>query len=338
MTIRVNDPFDIANDPNLGIAGALNPDQAQRELRAVCPEYRELELLAIRVTRHKPGRRCLIEYKVSLGSSAIDTWIGKVRAKGIDLNTFALMSELWRNGFDDANGNGASVPQPIGTIPCFRMWLQRKVEGLSAMTALAQEKSTGLARRIANALHMLHSIDTTCDRKHSIQNELAILSDRLAELANAIPQWSRRIDELKSACERLATDLSPSQQCGIHRDFHPDQVIVSGDRLYLLDLDLYSAGDPLLDAGNFVAHLNEFAFRNPQSNSPLNAASLAFTDEFLHHHEDREPMSLSTYSLLSLVRLAALSVRYLERRPFMRQLLEECESRLSSLAFPAAMA
>lgn len=60
---------------------------------------------------------------------------------------------------------------------------------------------------------------------------------------------------------RAARALSPGPVCGIHRDFYPDQVLIDGDRVWLLDLDLYADGDPTIDLGNMLAHLEEYARR-----------------------------------------------------------------------------
>ena len=48
---------------------------------------------------------------------------------------------------------------------------------------------------------------------------------------------------------------------GIHRDFYPDQVLIDGDHLYVIDFDLYCMGDPALDIGNFMGHIIEHSLR-----------------------------------------------------------------------------
>jgi aminoglycoside phosphotransferase (APT) family kinase protein len=84
------------------------------------------------------------------------------------------------------------------------------------------------------------------------------------------PEWADRLERLAAACGALAASLSMCEAGTIHRDFYPDQVLVDGDRLYLLDLDLYCLGDPALDIGNFCAHLVEQALRT-QGNAIWNS-------------------------------------------------------------------
>src|SRR2546426_9353652 len=46
-------------------------------------------------------------------------------------------------------------------------------------------------------------------------------------------------------------------------------VIVNGERLFLLDFDLYCEGDPALDIGNFLGHITEQSLRSEEHTSEL---------------------------------------------------------------------
>lgn len=65
---------------------------------------------------------------------------------------------------------------------------------------------------------------------------------------------------------------------GIHHDFYGDQVIVMGDRLWLLDLDLYCQVHPALDMGNFIAHITEFSLREWGNPAALADRETALTE------------------------------------------------------------
>ena len=66
---------------------------------------------------------------------------------------------------------------------------------------------------------------------------------------------------LLARCRKLAGGLPALAPRALQRDFYPDQVIVGPGGLALVDLDLFAEGDAALDAGNFVAHLSEWALR-----------------------------------------------------------------------------
>jgi hypothetical protein len=83
-TIPVTDPFGVAGDPEmLSLAAALDPIEAQRQLGHLSGDRGAVHLMAIRVKRYKPGRRCVIEYDVEIQEPDAPrkevTLLGKVR-------------------------------------------------------------------------------------------------------------------------------------------------------------------------------------------------------------------------------------------------------------------
>jgi hypothetical protein len=118
------------------LAQALDPLAVQRQFEDCLPTLtagnKPFQLRAIRVVRHKPGRRCLIEYDIERRGAEAITLIGKVRARGPDHSTYHLIESLWNAGFGADSPDGIGVPEPIGIIPEFQMWLQYKAPGISA--------------------------------------------------------------------------------------------------------------------------------------------------------------------------------------------------------------
>src|SRR5437762_2527309 len=87
--IPVSDPFGAVTDSELPwIARAIDPQEVERQLQSrLCShmkDSRRFSLKAIRVMRHKPGRRCMIEYDLSValidGPLRPFTVLGKMRA------------------------------------------------------------------------------------------------------------------------------------------------------------------------------------------------------------------------------------------------------------------
>jgi Phosphotransferase enzyme family len=336
--IPTTDPFGITGDPQMPfLAQALDPLQArcklERHRARLASVGGQIELRAVRVTRYKPGRRCLIEYDVAIerpgAPSEALTLVGKARARGLDEPSFQLLDLLWAAGFGAASRDGVCVPEPIGTIPEFQMWLQRKVPGAVATRRLVDSDGVTLARRIVEAVHKLHQAGILPHRRHTMADELRILHERLARVAQMEPRWEPRLDRVRDTCDRLGADIFERQTCGIHRDFYPDQVIVSGARLYLLDLDLYSAGDPALDIGNFIGHLTELSLRTLGDPLGLADREAAMAERFAELAGPATRAAVGAYATLTLVRHVYLSTQFPERRPFTEALLELCEQRLS---------
>src|SRR5947208_10308607 len=290
-----------------------------------------VQLRTIRVTRYKPGRRCVIEYEVGVerpdGSPEAVVLVGKVMAHRYGKSGYRLLDAFWRAGFQSGSPDGISVPEPVGHVPKFQMWLQRKVPGRAATALLAAPGGVALARRIAEAADKLHRAKVPTERRHTMADELRILHERLPTVAQAEPQWAGRIERLLEACDHLGTATPKPATCGIHRDFYADQVIVDGERLFLLDFDLYCEGDPALDIGNFMGHITEQSLRTLGDAGALVDREQALEERFVEL-SGVAPAAVRAYATLTLVRHIYLSTQFLERRPFTQSLVELCEERL----------
>jgi hypothetical protein len=330
----VFDAFGVGKDPALSfLADALDPAKAVGRLRECLLAARgwNADLLEIRLTRLKPGRRAVVEYDLRIegegASSAPVTLLGKTRAKGIRQESVRVLLDLRNAGFRIGSEDGFSVPEPVGVIPEFRMWLQRKVPGVSAARLLPEADGPSLAARIAEAIHKVHRAGVPAPRRHTMGDEIAILRDRLDRVAGTHPAWKGRLSRLLSSCERIGAALPEPETKGIHRDFYPDQVIVDGERVFLVDFDDYCVGDPGLDAGNFTAHLTEQALRTLGDPDALRDREEAFRDRFFRLAGGRHREAADAYALLTLARHVYLSTLFPDRRPFTERILDLCERR-----------
>jgi aminoglycoside phosphotransferase (APT) family kinase protein len=330
---KVEDRLGVAGDVSMPfLPDALDPAAAYRHLAALTVRLPgaelPLRLRAIRVTRYKPQRRCLVEYELAAEGGSV-TIIGKARAKGTDRTTYRLVETLRQTGFDESAADGVCVPRPLGIVPAWQMWLQEKIAGVAATPLLARAEGPRLAHRIAEAIHKLHRADVATHRSHTMANEMRILTERLRDVGLAQPTWAGRLERIADACGRLAVSVPAADGCGIHRDFYPDQVLVGDQRLYLLDLDLYCRGDPALDLGNFRAHLIEQALRTLGHPTALSASEESLTERYLELSGGRLRTAIEVYTTLTLARHIFISTRFPDRSPLTGQLIELCEQRLA---------
>lgn len=333
----VIDPFGVSTDPQMPVlARALDPDEVQRQFEIGLVPARgsigQIHVVAIRVTRYKPGRRCLIEYDLEVGGpgarQGLVTLVGKVRAKGPDVSGYRLIQALWHGGFSADSSDGICVPEPIGMIPAFHLWLQRKAPGVTATRLLAEPDGIALARRIAEAAHKLHRSGISPHRRHTMADELAILHDRMRRVAEMEPPWAGRLQWLLAACDRLGAAAPLLPRTGIHRDFYSDHVIVDGSRLYLVDFDLYCEGDPALDVGNFLGHLTEYSLRFLGKPDALAERQRAMEERFVTLAGEAARAGVHVYTTLTLVRHIYLCTQHSGRAHLAGALLDLCEQRL----------
>ncbi|WP_152589725.1 phosphotransferase [Nostoc sphaeroides] len=329
MTVFVSDHFNTVTDSKMPfLSAALDPLEVQQRFTHHLPIVENAQLQKIQVIRHKPGRRCLIEYELLNNHGQPITLIGKIRAKGTDFNSYELQKSLWQKGFADDSADGISVPQPVGIIPEWQMWLQRKVQGAIATQFLTQTNTIFLAKLIAEVAHKLHQTNIPPRRSHTMSDELRILNERIPLVIQQYPELKKRLEQILAASNHLGENTPELKNCGIHRDFYPDQVIINGSRLYLIDLDLYCEGNPAIDIGNFIGHIKEYSLRILGNSEALSDWETALTERFLQLTSDKFNTAIQSYVTLTLVRHIHISTQFLERRPFTEALLNLCEQRL----------
>jgi aminoglycoside phosphotransferase (APT) family kinase protein len=337
VSITVIDSFGAANDAEIpSLALVLDPIEVQQKfthcLRRLTGEHGFVSLQAIRVTRHKPGRRCVIEYNVKVECPDAQpesvVLIGKLRSKHRSKTGYRLLNALWNVGFRSNSPDGISVPEPIGFVPEYQLWLQRKVPGRVATDLLATPDGKVIVRHIAEAAYKLHQADIPAKRNHTMLDELRILREKLPIVVRIKPRWSERIEQILAASARISTAVPEPVPRGIHRDFYSDQVIVDGPRLYIIDFDLYCKGDPGLDIGNFIGHITEQSLRTLGDPDALIDIERAMEERFVELSGEKTRISMQVYAILTLVRHIYLSTLFPERQKFTESLIALCEDRL----------
>ncbi|MBV5260097.1 phosphotransferase [Synechococcus moorigangaii CMS01] len=321
---------DISLDPKMPwLPFALDPSLAQQHFLKIFPTLQRVK--EARLLRHRVGRRALIAYHLETDGGE-QTILGKIRAKGTDRKSYGYQRALWENGFHGDSKDGLSVPEPLAMIEPWRMWLQRWVPGQPATKLLPTQ--SGLPEKIAALAHKIHTHSVPTPKLHTIADELQILGDRLRDLAQQQPQWQGKIQNFMAQSERLGQMLEqqPRPSTTIHRDFYADQILVAGDRLWLVDLDLYCQGDPAVDLGNFIAHMTEQSLRTWGDPEAMLNQEQALKAAFLAKQTPINfdlSAAIDIYTSLTLLRHLAISWRIPERRPNIPALIELCGDRLA---------
>jgi hypothetical protein len=328
MTQKITDPT------MLWLADALDPTAAQRQFQNIFPDLQQVK--QAQLVRHKVGRRALIAYDLETSAGELKV-LGKIRAKGTDHKSYLCQWALWENAFGDRLGNHCSVPEPLGVVEPWRMWLQRHVPGEAVTDILPTAQGLPLMTQIAALSYKIHTHPVPTPRHHTITDELKILGDRLTDFGQQQPRWRGAITDFLHQSQRLEKILTqlalPSTT--IHRDYYADQILVAGDRLWLVDLDLYCRGNPALDVGNFIAHITEQSLRTWGDRQALADREQALKTAYLQYYSGREAQALGEaieiYTTLTLLRHITISWQIPERRPHIPLLVELCGDRLQTL-------
>ena len=327
-------------DPGLpSLARALDPTAAEFAIRESLSDSETSglgRLEEIRLVRHRPGRRCVLYYsfagsELEEGSERI-RFVGKIRSKGANRRSDRIARALRARGFSETGGFGFTVCEPLGIVTELDMTLQRFYSG-PCMTELVSKGTETLERfaELGVALAELHVEGAPTDRRHTVGNEFAILEERLPKVAVKIPILAESIQRLMESARPIAEALVSRPVRSIHRDFYPDQIIAASGALVLLDLDLYSMGDPALDVGNFVAHLREQGLRELGDVRSYRDAEYAFVESYLASSSETLLDEVEKWTHLSLLRHIEIAWRIEERRPTLGLLVESCERSAEAL-------
>jgi hypothetical protein len=293
---------------------------------ALLGERLGIDVSSASVVRHKPGRRLLVVYETSQGPL-----LGKVRANHRASTPYRLLTNLFTSGFGDQEPDEIVVPEPIAVLEDLGVWFQRLVPGRSATDIFTTEEAAELvelARRSARAAHKVHTVNIKTRRTHTIYDELQVLDRRLSELECGANSLASRIANVRKNCRALGQTLGARPVAGIHRDYYPDQLVIDGSRVSIVDFDLYCAGDPAVDIGNFLAHLTELALRTFGDPQALRVLREAFLTEYLSLAGAQNCFAVQVYETLSLARHISLSTEFAERRTFTENLLSFTEEQL----------
>ncbi len=336
---RVKDPFNSKLDPAIPtVVLALNPEYMTEQfqnLSTVCRVGESLQIKSIEVIRHKPEKRCLIEYTCELKSekkSRTLVFLGKIRTNRSGKRDYRLQQCLWSGGFSRSHTNIVSVARPMGRLKSVHMWLQKKVVGKNLTNLLSKPESLSIMPTIAYAAHKIHTSDLRVERQHTLLDELTILKNNFQLVSTNFPHLETRLHHLlKKACF-ISNELHDRKLRPIHRDFYSDQIIVAPSKnvIYVVDFDLFCMGDPAVDIGNFIGHLTEYAIRICGNEQALQDHEDALLASFISFAGDKEYYPVKVYTLLTLMRHIYLSTLFPERQAFMMGILNLCEQRIVS--------
>jgi aminoglycoside phosphotransferase (APT) family kinase protein len=264
------------------------------------------------LVRHKPGRRALVALRAETAQGPC-AWLAKTRAKRPDHASPALHRALRSLGFDGRPGAAFGVPEALPGPKGLRTFLMAHVPGRPLAEWLVPGADTTPFRATGRALAAFHAAPVDPGRTWTAAEELAVAEDALAAAAARHPDDAQRIAGLRHWAASLAATIPAGPPVLLHRDFHPDQALVDGDRLWLIDLDLAAHGDRHVDLGNLLAHLTEFALRRFGDPLGLSLAAQAFLDGYTDGGGTWTANVLGAMHDLSLLRHVDISARIPDR-------------------------
>ncbi len=224
-----------------GLFDAAQPDSALRLVNdhvLTVPVYRA----GVQLIRYRPEYRAVLRHK-----------IGKARlyarvVRPADLEQFLAAYRI-------SAQSGFIVPGLAG------FWADGGVSWFTEVNGRNLRELVGKGRtpdpdRLLNGLEMLWRVSLDkCgarpfDLGRAYRSALRSFRHNLRDFEDA----SRSLGKIANSLDAFVQFWSPS--CVAHNDFYDDQMLVFEDgRIALVDFEDIAPGDPMLDVGNFLAHL-----------------------------------------------------------------------------------
>lgn len=266
------------------------------------------------VLNHKLGQRCTIKYTLRPAGSTEPArpvaLVGKLYGKRETAARIYDWTRALRNGPFAPDG-ALSLPAPLALFPALGLMIHESVPGADLRHALAAGEADGALRLAGRWLARLHGAAPPAGVKLKAQAREVRKIDRwCGEIAPHLGgSERRRLRQARSLLHGIAEGLSPCTPALIHRDFYPANVFWDGRRVCVLDFDQLALGDPALDAGHFLAHLQNAALRAAGRADTYAGAGAVFLDSYLEGARAGIAPRLPLYRAYTFLKLAAKEAR-----------------------------
>jgi len=189
--------------------------------------------------RYKPGRKALLRF-------------GSVYAK---LHAHGNGGAIQRAG-RALRAGGVPVAAAYAYLPRYRLLAHEQAPGTPLRALHGGPAFERGARAAGAALARLHAAAPVGGLpRHGWAQEAAALAASASAVGVLCPGLATEAAALAERIVEALGRIAPSVRA-LHGDFYDDQVLVAGDEAVLIDLDGMRLGHPLLDVGNFLAHLS----------------------------------------------------------------------------------
>jgi len=271
------------NDPVLpSLIQALDPQTVSEALSDALPEFQSGAARILRCDvkplRFRPGRRCTVRINLWLREKGTEVIYNRVLYGKIyhDLEkaerVYQQMVSLSRSiAVKDGQSSFATA---CAFLPDLAMVLQDPMEGIPLDSLISCDNETCNPRAIAgvklaaSALAVFHASGLVDGKTRSISSELVRFKKRGAAIGQIHPELGNEIIKLVDA---LATWLDTLDKwgataCMVHGDCKPAQFLIGDQQVALLDFDHCGMADPAVDAGTFLATLQQMQVKQVLKN------------------------------------------------------------------------
>ena len=204
--------------------------------------------------------------------------------------------------------NHGAVCLPSLYVPHERALVSPWVDG-PFLSKIVDDRKPDLLRQAARLAAELHSLPIVPEEPTTARMLVDGTRARCDGLRECWPDAFPIVEPLLARLETAVTCLDPADPAPVHGDLAGGQFVWTGERLVLLDLDMFGYTDPAYDAGHFLAQLERRCVSDPTLPPGASGWVGCFREAYLASKPRVSPRNVSFYQGLTLVRKVYTVVR-----------------------------
>lgn len=288
--------------------------EAMREVLATAAgveSRQETGSWTVEVARHKPRKRWTLRYSFEPTGSRTPkpvSLIGKLYVRRERAAALVDRMQALRTGM--RGPAGVSIPAPLGALPELGLALQARAAGSELREELLAGAASDAVRLAGQWLAALHRTPPLPGLPvKTMAHELGKMSGWIGQIVPALPEReARRLVVAEQELRGLADRMAPSARAMIHRDFYYGNLFWDGESVWVLDFDDLSVGDPVLDVGHFLVHLEKLGYLARGRTELLAEPARQFVEAYAEQMPF-DPVRLSFFRGYTFLKLAATEVQ-----------------------------
>ena len=288
------------NDAKLkGLPYLAQLNSHSEELQQLFPQQPQLWEGKLKRLRYKTERRYVAQWLVENKPQAL-----------LKAYTDKDYQVAYNNATKFQSRDVLCLAKPIGASQSNNIIVFEWLSGYLLSEVIAERNlELSLIKNIGVALAEFHTQHPNKLKSMSRETEAQNLLLLANWLSLVCPPLSKQINFL---AQKLVGDLVslPALNYPIHGDFYADQVIITGDRIAIIDLDRAMGGDPAADLGNFLAHLERQVVYGKLSKSQISQIYKALQSGYQTVSPELITARIKLYAAIGLFRLTPEPFRY----------------------------
>lgn len=288
--------FGFPNDPRMkGLSRVFDEAALAEILRAHWERLRvnadyALQSSDTEIVKYVPQDRCTLKHTLALRKNGhaeelvlfSKTYGKKTAGRPI----YEVMSALWNAPV--CQSGDLIVPEPLFYERDLNAIFQRGLPGAHAIDLLDRIDLNEVAAQSGAALAGLQQSAVPTGNFRARQGELAEFEDGMRVLLRYEASYDARLERMYEELWQRLPGLTPLASVPTHGAFRLPQLLLVENKIALLDFDGFMAGDPMMDAGSFIAHLFYLVVKGELELAPGRAAIASFVQAY----EARAPWGL----------------------------------------------